>query len=389
MKKVLIFAERMLPFTQTFIPIQAASLTQFSPQYIGLIPAVPSFPLSQRPILLTHDRGFRSRSRRELYRWTGVAPQFHSLARDSKAVLLHAHFAEGATAAVSISTAMQIPVIVHLRGGAEMQQDEVLRQKLFQLPYLLWRRRLWERASLFLCVSDFIRRKALATGFPGHKLRVHYTGIDCSNFSPSKYPERDPHLVLYVGRLVEYKGGADLVRAMHIVRKTQPKAHVAFVGDGVFRSAVEALARELNVPCVFVGEQSSGVVRSWLERARVFCAPSKTLPDGMSEAFGNVFTESQAMGVPVVSYRHGGIAETIVDGKTGLLAAESDYIELAAHISRYLEDDAFWIASRETGMRWVRENFDVRLQTQKLERIYEEVLSNQEQSAAAQAPPHP
>src|ERR1700687_5970108 len=151
MRKVLIFAERMLPSTQTFIPIQASALKKFVPQYIGLIPAIPSFPLSNKPILLTHNRGLPSRFRREVYRWTGIAPLFHASARASQAVLLHANFAEGAGAAVAISTAMNVPMILHLRGGAEMQTDEVLRQRLFQLPYLLWRQRLGERASLFLC----------------------------------------------------------------------------------------------------------------------------------------------------------------------------------------------------------------------------------------------
>ena len=73
----------------------------------------------------------------------------------------------------------------------------------------------------------------------------------------------------------------------------------------------------------------------------------------MSEAFGNVLTESQAMGVPVVSFRHGGIPETMREGVTGLLAPERDVEQLAAHLTRYLEDDSFWAKSREEGMRWV------------------------------------
>ena len=94
----------------------------------------------------------------------------------------------------------------------------------------------------------------------------------------------------------------------------------------------------------------------------------------MSEAFGNVFTEAQAMGVPVVSYRHGGIPETMLDGKTGLLADERDEKQLATNLSRYLSDANFWAASRELGMRWVRENFDVLKQTAKLETLYDEVI---------------
>jgi glycosyltransferase involved in cell wall biosynthesis len=116
-------------------------------------------------------------------------------------------------------------------------------------------------------------------------------------------------------------------------------------------------------------------VRPWLERARVFCGPSVTLQDGMSEAFGNVFSEAQAMGVPVVSFRHGGIPETMLEGVTGLLAEERDVSTLSEHLLRYLTDDAFWQASRAHGMRWVRDNFDVKLQTSRLEGLYDAAVS--------------
>lgn len=386
MNRVLVFAERMLPSTQTFIPIQVDALKQFEPQYAGLIPAEKNFALKQDPILLTNDRTLKSRMRRESYRWTGVAPAYHSRLKEIGAKLLHAHFAEGASSAVSISEALQIPLVFHLRGGAEMMSDAELRKRAFQLPYLLWRRRLWERASSFLCVSNFIREKALQAGFPAEKTRVHYTGIDMTRFTPSDSPTaKDKNLVLYVGRLVAYKGADHLIRAMHIARKTNPNAHLVMIGDGVLRPTLEQLASSLQVPCQLLGEQPWGIVRTWLEKAHVFCGPSLTLPDGMSEAFGNVFTEAQAMGVPVVAYRHGGIPETMLDGQTGLLADERDQEQLAANLSRYLSDMDFWAHSRELGMRWVRENFDVIKQTAKLERLYTEILEQGSRQVAEAA----
>jgi colanic acid/amylovoran biosynthesis glycosyltransferase len=378
LNRVLIFAERMLPSTQTFIPIQVDALKQFEPRYTGLIPAETNFALKQSPILLTEDRTLKSRLRRESYRWTGVAPAYHLRLKQVGAKLLHAHFAEGASSAVSISEALQIPFVFHLRGGAEMMSDAELRKRAFQLPYLLWRRRLWVRASTFLCVSNFIRDKALQAGFPTGKTRVHYTGIDMTRFAPSDSPtEKDKNLVLYVGRLVAYKGADHLVRAMQIVRKTNPAAHLVVIGEGALRPTLEQLTSSLQVPCQLLGEQPWNVVRTWLERARVFCGPSMTLPDGMSEAFGNVFTEAQAMGVPVVAYRHGGIPETMLDGQTGLLADERDEKQLASNLSQYLSDDEFWARSREIGMRWVRENFDVVKQTAKLEGLYEEIIARE------------
>jgi glycosyltransferase involved in cell wall biosynthesis len=376
MKKVLVFAERMLPSTQTFIPLQVNELQRYEPQYVGLIPADRNLTLPHPPVMLTENRRPVSRVRRELYRWTGVAPSFHRRLRQKNPDLIHAHFAEGGSAALSLSRQLRLPLILHLRGGAELMPDHELRRHLFQLPFLAYRKQLWQRASLFLCVSNYIRQKALKAGFPAEKVRVQYTGMDLRSFTITEQSDhKDPNMVLYVGRLVPYKGCDYLLRAMQQVQQRRPEAHVVVIGDGTFRPHLESLAHELGLHCQFLGEKPQKEVRSWLERARVFCAPSVTLDDGMSEAFGNVFSEAQAMGVPVVSFHHGGIPETMQDGVTGLLAPERDVPMLAQHLGRYLEDGVFWSNSREQGMRWVRETFDVRRQTARLEEIYDAVIA--------------
>jgi len=375
--------------TCTFIPLQVNELRRYTAQYVGLIPAADrNLPLSQEPILLSKNRSRLARCRRELYRWSGVAPQFHARVRQVGSQLVHAHFAEGASPAVFLSNRLNLPLILHLRGGAELMPDAELRRHLFELPFLAFRRQLWQRASLFLCVSQYIRDKALLAGFPEEKLRVHYTGMNSEAFTPTlPVSEKDPNMVLYVGRLVEYKGCDYLLRAMQHVQQQRPQARLVVIGDGPFRAALEKLNGELGVGANFLGELSQQPMRSWLERARVFCAPSVTVEGGMSEAFGNVFSEAQAMGVPVVSFRHGGIPETMRDGVTGLLAPERDVETLAAHLMRYLEDHAFWARSREEGMHWVRKTFDVRSQTAGLEAIYDNVIEQFRPGSRSQLAP--
>lgn len=372
---VVVFAERMLPSTQTFIPLQVDQLSRYKPTFVGLIPAEREFHMRSQPIRLTNNRSRSSRLRREIYRWTGVAPRFHARIADSKPHLVHAHFAEGSSTALFLSKRLRLPFLLHLRGGAELLPDSELRRHLFQFPFLAYRRDLWRRASLFLCVSNYIREKALKAGFPGDKLRVHYTGMNCDLFTPRlSVGEKDRFQVLYVGRLVAYKGCDYLLRAMKKVQEQIPRAHLVIIGDAEFRPTLEKLNAELGTKAQFLGEQNQQAIRSWMERSRVFAAPSVTLSDGMSEAFGNVFSEAQAMGLPVVSFRHGGIPETMREGVTGLLAEERDVDGLAAHLVRFLTDDPFWLRAREEGMVWTRRNFSVQTQTAKLELIYDAVI---------------
>jgi colanic acid/amylovoran biosynthesis glycosyltransferase len=376
MERVIVFAERVLPSTQTYIPSQVNQLRHFAPVYAGLLPADKNLELDQTPVLLRTNRSAISKIVRESYRWAGVGPRYHTRLQSVKAALIHAHFAEGGSAALFLSKRLNLPLVLHLHGGAELMTDANLRGKWFEWPFLAHRRNLWKRASAFLCVSEYVRGCALKAGFPSDKTHVLFNGLDCKAFTPrAPLTEKDPDLVLYVGRLIPYKGCDYLIRAMQLVQTGCPRSRLVIIGDGGSRDGLQGLANSLGINCNFVGELKPAEVRSWLEKARVFCAPSVALQDGQSEAFGIVFLEAQAMGVPVVSFRHGGIPEAMLEGVTGLLAEERDVKGLAEQLLRYLSDDKFWRRSREEGMRWVCGNFDHSVQAEKLEDIYRQAIN--------------
>lgn len=359
---VLIFKESLLPLSETFIEAQTRHLSAFVPRYIGLGRVEPSLPLPANAILLTSGQSAVAQLSQKLYRRLGFAPRFHRKAAAARASLLHAHFASGGRSALPLAKRLHIPLVVTLHGS-----DVTLR--------IDFRRRyheLWDTAAVFLCVSDFIRRKALEAGFPKEKLRVHYIGIDRDAFQPQSTSQQ-PDLVVFVGRLVEKKGCSFLLEAMSQVKQTRPGAHTVIIGDGPLRSSLEAQAKELGLACQFLGAQPSAVVRHWLAAARVFCAPSVTAASGDSEGLPTVIVEAQAMGIPVVSTVHAGIPEVVLDGETGLLAPERDAVTLARHLLRLLADDEFWNQCVVRGTDWIRRQFDLQTQTSQLERIYTEV----------------
>jgi glycosyltransferase involved in cell wall biosynthesis len=375
MPTALIFTDKVLSLTQTFVQAQAEALRVFNPRYVGLSRAVPSLETNGPPILMTKDESRSGYWQKELYKWIGIAPQYHAQVKHTHADLIHAHFGENGTAAMWLSDATKLPLILSLHGGAEILPDSTLRRERYNLPFYVLRSRLWKRASLFLCVSEFVRRKALDHGFPADKLRVHYTGIDCSRFTPAQ-DNIDLHLVVYVGRLVRYKAADHFLKAIQLVRNSRPHTRAVIIGDGPFRGECERLAKELNVDCQFLGQQPSTTVREWIRKAAVFCAPSMTsASDGRSEALGHVFLEAQAMGVPVVSYRHGGIPEAVRHLETGLLAPEGDIPKLASYILRYLENPEYRRTTGARGVDWVRTRFDIVKQNGPLEEFYSLVSS--------------
>jgi colanic acid/amylovoran biosynthesis glycosyltransferase len=362
---VLIFKETLLPLSETFIAAQVCQLTRFAPRYVGLGRVSPSLPTPGDSILLTEDISGGSDFRQKLYRRIGIAPGFHRRANRVGARLIHAHFASGGRSALPLTRNLQIPLLVTLHGS------DVTTRVNFRQRYA----ELWERASLFICVSNFIRKKALEAGFPEEKLRKLFIGVDRDIFRPVE-TKRDANLIVFVGRLVEKKGCAYLLQAMGHVQSQQPNARTVVIGDGPLRSSLEALAKELKVACDFLGSQPPSTVREWMSRARIFCAPSVTAANGDSEGLGMVFAEAQAIGTPVVTFNHGGIPEVVLHEETGLVAEERDVKGLASHVARLLEDDILWSRLSNNGITLIGERFDIGRQTSKLEELFLQVCGS-------------
>jgi colanic acid/amylovoran biosynthesis glycosyltransferase len=372
-KTVLIFREKLLPISETFIVAQASALTGYRPVYAGLRRTEPRLHI-QPEILLSKSDGWRAAAGARLFgKLPGHSRYMNKLAKAAPA-LIHAHFAFDGSVALPILRRLNVPLIVTLHGGDVSATDATIAASMRGRQYLSRREELWDTASRFLCVSEEIRRRALAVGFPEDKLRVHYTGIDCEEFKPLEASNRDAELVVFVGRLVEVKGCEYAIRALAGLRSEGRPARLVVIGDGPLRGSLEALAESLGIQCQFLGAQSAERVRHYIGRARALLNPSVTAQNGAREGFGMVFAEAQAMGTPVASFRSGGIPEAVCDGKTGLLASERDVTTLVTHLHRFLTDNAFWQSCSVRATAWVRQRFDLHTQTRQLENIYEEVV---------------
>jgi glycosyltransferase involved in cell wall biosynthesis len=372
MRTALIFRYELLPMSETFIKSQAGALKNFQACYTGVERAAKSLPIPDDSVLVMSGKSLRGRVERRAFLTAGWAPSFYRRLRDRAPALIHAHFAPDAAIALPLVSEFRIPLIVTLHGYDVTSSEEFLRQGHGRF-YIRRRRQLFQATSAFICVSEFIRRKAIEAGFPKSKLLVHYIGVDHQLFTPATQECRR-NLVLFVGRLIEKKGCEYLIEAMKRVQQECKETMLVVIGDGPLRPALELLARDKGVSCQFLGSQPSNIVRNWLSQARIFCVPSITARNGDSEGLPIVFTEAQAMGVPVVSSRHAGIPEVVRHGETGLLAAERDHGALADHLVRYLTDEAFWGACSARAREWMQQRFDLCQQTAKLEDIYSKSL---------------
>jgi glycosyltransferase involved in cell wall biosynthesis len=140
-------------------------------------------------------------------------------------------------------------------------------------------------------------------------------------------PRRDGP-VLFVGRLVPYKGVAVLLDAL----AQAPQVAVDIVGEGPLEGELRAHAARLGVASRvrFLGEMDGHGIARLLESARALVLPSID----RSEAFGLVQLEAMAAGVAVVcSALPTGVREVGLPGVTCLHVPPGDSGALAAALA--------------------------------------------------------
>jgi glycosyltransferase involved in cell wall biosynthesis len=139
-------------------------------------------------------------------------------------------------------------------------------------------------------------------------------------------------VLLMVSRLSREKGHVDLLEALAILKRCGVKCHLAIVGEGYERGAIERARERLGLldDVTLIGHKND--VRPYFAMATLYLMPSH------SEGSPNSLLEAMTAGVPSVASNAGGIPEIMTDERTGLLTPARNPEALAKAISRLLGD---------------------------------------------------
>jgi len=179
---------------------------------------------------------------------------------------------------------------------------------------------------------------------------VVHAPADTDFFTPIGEEPDDYYIAL--SRMVPYKRTDLLVEAF----SKMPDRKLKVVGDGPEMDKCRQLAGP-NVE--LLGHIDRQAVRSLLQRAKglVFAA---------EEDFGIVPIEALGCGVPVIAFRKGGVNDSIVDGRHGVLFDEQTPESLMAAVDKFetmdFTDESVQADLRQQAERFSRDHFRSRLQ---------------------------
>jgi len=197
-------------------------------------------------------------------------------------------------------------------------------------------------ADGIIAISDYVKSvitSHYSEAVSQEAIQVIHRGVDLDVFDPAKVSQHrivrlsetlnlpdDGPVVMLPARATEWKGHAPLIEAVASLEAKDVTLLLLGAGDGHSRfiERLRALAIKTGLDGRLRIASGTDDMPAALMLADVVAMPS-TIP----EPFGRVALEAQAMGRPVVAFKHGGAIESIQEGETGWLAEPNNVEDLA------------------------------------------------------------
>jgi rhamnosyl/mannosyltransferase len=182
-----------------------------------------------------------------------------------------------------------------------------------------------------------------------------------------RYSLENKKIILFLGRLIPYKGVEYLIQAFSEVKEVMKDSILVIAGEGPLRKSLVELSRGMK-DVVFIKTLKDEEVPSLFASCDVFVLPSVT----RQEAFGIVLLEAMIMEKPVISTNISGMP--FVVNKAGILVPPRDTQALSDAIIKILSDEKLAKKLGRKARRRVKEEFTREKVVDKIEKVYEEVF---------------
>lgn len=263
-----------------------------------------------------------------------------------------------------------VPLVIHFH-GADVYHRETIKEyaELYQDAF--------KYASALIAVSAEMAETLKQMGAPAGKIYNASCGVDTEAFplldiSGSK---RD---FLFVGRFVEKKSPGSLVKAFKLVTEKYPDARLWMVGDGPLFNETKNLVNQLHLEghITLTGIQTPEEIRNLMKRMRGFVQHSVTAKNGDKEGTPVTVLEASSSGLPVVSTRHAGIKEAVLDGVTGFLVDEYDITGMTEKIQELAASAILAVKLGKAGREHMINYYDINLRLALLDGIIQNSVSS-------------
>ncbi|WEA01630.1 glycosyltransferase [Mucilaginibacter sp. SJ] len=235
--------------------------------------------------------------------------------------------------------------------------------------------------SQVICVSKYIYAQIPVKK---EKKTLIYNGIDTdlwkpfrktNGLLPATIEDEKTILIGNIGQLIPWKNHMELIKVVKLISSKSENVHFLFLGDDLFNQYPEYVNQlklavgdtNLTGYISFLGNRQN--ILSYINQIDILvhCATE--------EPFGRVVMEAMALQKPVVAYKSGGVAELIVENKTGFLVEPYNYSDFADKLELLLKNKPLRDKFGFEGRKRIQANFSAEIYTGKIQTLIKKQIA--------------
>ena len=198
--------------------------------------------------------------------------------------------------------------------------------------------RLSEHITTHIAVSSVVKSNLIKINTRlENKIYVCVNGVDTTKFyvNPSKTMNDTKFVIGCVANFWELKDQMTLLKAVDVLKtKGIKNLHLKFVGSGKTLNRCVDFAMKNNIDCEFINELKHSDLLTFYNQLNLFVLPSKY------EAFGCVYLEALACGVPFIGVKNQGVEDVVKnDLKKYQLVEAGSYDDLSKLIYYFYSNE--------------------------------------------------
>lgn len=274
--------------------------------------------------------------------------KFKKMSKNADIVHIHTPFPLGDLACLLSGYKGKVVIYWH--------SDVVKQKKLLKLYKPIMERFLKRADCIMVATQNHIESSPYISKY-ANKCKIIPYGLNIQDYTikgdilTQKLHDKKNLKVLFVGRLVYYKGVDILVKAFRSVTGCE----LFIVGTGILENELKSMADSMENSVHFLGSLSNEDLKKALSDCDIFVLPSVA----NSEAFGIVQMEAMIYSKPVINTSlPTGVPCVSLDGITGITVQPSNVDELSNAIQTLVDNQELRITYGKNAYNRVRETFD-------------------------------
>ena len=367
--KIAMVSPSLNSYSETFIQEQKNGLEAKVFYYYG--GSLPTY-LENFGVLLT-AKDFLFYKIKRKFRLTTFSPEelvFMRSLKRNKIQLVFAQYGPVAHRLVKICKKMNIPLIAHFHGYDASVYSTIENCNNYT--------EVFEYSKFVISVSLSMKKSLIKLGCPSEK--IIYNACAPNKIFGNIIPEFNEQIFIGLGRFVEKKAPYYTILAFSKVLVKFPEAKLVIGGDGNLLEVCKNLVHYLKIRnnVLLPGALSQEEFSYYLQNSLAFVQHSITAINGDQEGTPVAILEASAAGLPVISTKHAGIPDVIIDGETGFLVEEHDVDGMAEKMIQLMENKLLAKELGVNGKERIKKYFTLEKYLQTLDELIVDVIERHE-----------